>query len=71
MELAPVRAEIADLMDAMSWHRARPIVRAALGRPVRKDGVWRLGKRDTLRVLEALREGPKGQASLFDYRNEP
>lgn len=23
MELAPVRAEIADLLDAMSWHRAR------------------------------------------------
>lgn len=69
-ELAPARAEIAELIDRFGWRRARPIVHGALNRPVQRVGLWRLNKTDTKRVLDALREGPKGQVSLFDQRDQ-
>jgi hypothetical protein len=68
VELGPVREEIAGLIDDMGWRRARPIIHAALGRPVQRPGLWRLGKRETARVLDALREGPRGQGRLFGER---
>ncbi len=64
-ELAPVRAEMAALIDEMGWRRAMHLTQAALGRPVKRQGLWALGKRDTAKVLEALRN-PKGQLALFD-----
>jgi hypothetical protein len=69
-DLAPTRAEIAELIDRVGWRRARPLIHEALGRPVRRAGLWQLGKRDANRVLAALREGPKGQQSLFDRKGE-
>jgi hypothetical protein len=72
-ELRPAREEIAELIDQIGWRRARPLVRAALGRPVQRAGLWRLGKRDTHRVLIALRERPdeKGQLCLFERDTLP
>lgn len=63
-ELAPLRCEIADRLDEIGWRRARAAVQRALGRPVQRRGLWLLGKRDTRRVLEALRSTPR-QPSLF------
>jgi hypothetical protein len=72
-ELRPSREEIAELIDQIGWRRARPLVRAALGRPAQRAGLWRLGKRDTHRVLVALRERPeqRGQLSLFERDTQP
>jgi hypothetical protein len=67
-ELAPGRAEIAALVDALGWRRARPAVWQALGRPVQRRGLWSLGKKDTARVLAALRAVPR-QQSFWD-RND-
>lgn len=66
-ELAPVRAEIVALIDEMGWRRAMHLAQAALGRPVQRQGLWSLGKRDTATVLEALRN-PEGQLALFNPR---
>lgn len=68
-ELRPVLVEIADRIDTMGWRRARPLIRAALARRVQRAGLWRLNKRDTYKVLEALREGPRGQLCLFDWKD--
>jgi hypothetical protein len=64
-ELAPVRAEIAGRIKQMGWRRTRPLVVAALGRPVQRKRLWTLGKVETRRVLDALTSGPI-QPSLWD-----
>jgi hypothetical protein len=69
-ELAPARLEISQRADALGWRRAKPIVHAAVGRPVHRRGLWSLSKKDTLRVLTALRARP-GQWSLFDHDDGP
>jgi hypothetical protein len=69
-ELAPLRLEISERIDGLGWRRAKPMVQAAVGRPLQRRGLWGLTRKDTLRVLAALRARP-GQWSLFDHDDGP
>jgi hypothetical protein len=79
-ELAPVRGEIAGHVKQMGWRRARPLVVAALGRPVQRKALWTLGKVDTRRVTRcgpratvewARRSGPRVDRSTTSGLLEP
>jgi hypothetical protein len=69
-ELVPTRTEMAEHIESLGWRRPKPIIWAALGRPVQRQGLWTLGKRDTIKVLSALRARP-GQRTLFDNGDGP
>jgi hypothetical protein len=68
--LAPPRQEISDRIDAVGWRRVRPVIWRAMGPPVQRQGLWSLGKRDTAKVLAALRSMPR-QRSLWKQYGSP
>jgi hypothetical protein len=69
VELAPLRAEVRQLIGDVGWQRARPFITEILGRPsARPRGPWlrRLGKRNANRILAALRTLPAQGRLPFD-----
>jgi hypothetical protein len=64
-ELGPTRAELAVLVGSLGWRQVCPLVETALGRPVARRRLFTLGKRDTARVLAALRAVSR-QSRLWD-----
>jgi len=69
-ELAPVRREISERIDEVGWRKARIVVRRTLGRPIDRQGLWLLGKRETNALLAALRSMPR-QSTLWGNPDTP